>query len=285
MPAMAPSSAATSCGDAAPAAPPIHSRPTGPATRPRGRGRGRDRCAHGRGVCARSVRSRPSTERLVIGRAGSAVARPIAGRIDRDGRDRRPLGPRRQPGGDAPRPIRRRTRPPRAGSRYRRSSPRCPLGLRRCRSRLRRDGRADRPDPHPRLRPGPALPAMPPAGGRSRSDQRRVRHSAGPPSFAALSPDDRSIAATVGDPTSGAADAGLLVVDRASGRATVATLDGRLDGYPPAWLGDGTVAVPILDRSDTATMAVVDRATGGVVQRAGASAVRWRHRPTDSASP
>ena len=89
----------------------------------------------------------------------------------------------------------------------------------------------------------------------------------GPPSFAALSPDGRSIAATVGDPTSGAADAGLLVVDRASGRATVAALDGRLDGYPPAWLGDGTVAVPILDRSDTATMAVVDRATGRVVHR------------------
>ncbi len=91
----------------------------------------------------------------------------------------------------------------------------------------------------------------------------------GPPSFAALSPDGRSIAATIGDPTSGAADAGLLIVDRASGRASVANLDGRLDGYPPAWLGNRTVAVPILDRSDTATIAVVDGATGGVAQRPG----------------
>ncbi|MFI5225262.1 MAG: hypothetical protein ACHQ3P_01155 [Candidatus Limnocylindrales bacterium] len=101
-----------------------------------------------------------------------------------------------------------------------------------------------------------------------------VRPSAGSslgssPSFAALSPDGRSIAATVGDPTSGATDAGLLLVGRASGQATSATLDGRLDGHPPAWLGNATVAVPILDRADAATMAVLDRATGRTAHRQG----------------
>jgi hypothetical protein len=91
----------------------------------------------------------------------------------------------------------------------------------------------------------------------------------GGPSFAALSLDGRSIAATVGDPTSGAVDAGLIVVDRTGARATVTPLDGRLDGHPPVWLGDTTVAVPILDRSDAATIAFVDRAGGRVTHRPG----------------
>jgi hypothetical protein len=88
--------------------------------------------------------------------------------------------------------------------------------------------------------------------------------------FATLSPGGRTVAATMGDPASGAPDARLLVADSATGLATVITLNGRLDGRPPTWLGPGSVAISILDASDAPMIAVVDLASGRVT--------RWRGR-------
>jgi hypothetical protein len=84
------------------------------------------------------------------------------------------------------------------------------------------------------------------------------------PAFSTLSPDGRRIAATLGDQASGAADAALLLIDPPSGHALRVALDGRADGRPPTWLGNATVVVAILDRSDAPTLAVVDTATGTV---------------------
>jgi hypothetical protein len=87
--------------------------------------------------------------------------------------------------------------------------------------------------------------------------------------FATLSPDGRWVAAELGDPSSGAADARLLVADRATGVATIVALDGRPDGRPPTWLGAGAVAIPILDRADVPRIAVIDVAAGHVTRRRG----------------
>jgi hypothetical protein len=122
-------------------------------------------------------------------------------------------------------------------------------------------------------RAGPAggLSALAVQGGRPEDSWRRVGIGAGgpsrPPSFPTLSPDGGRIAATLGDPGSGRADAALLLIDHVSGRTTEITLDGRDDGRPPAWLGDGTVVVPLLDGSDAPALAVVDTASGHVSHR------------------
>jgi len=87
------------------------------------------------------------------------------------------------------------------------------------------------------------------------------------PSFPTLSPDGRRVAATLGDPASGAADVALLLIDRTSGRTVRIALYGRADGRPPAWLRTGTVVVPILERTDAPTLAIVDTTTGAVSRR------------------
>jgi len=109
-------------------------------------------------------------------------------------------------------------------------------------------------------------------GGRPANAWRRMVIAArgvapAPPSFPTLSPDGGRVAAALGDPASGAADAALLIVDPTSGRTVRIALDGRSDGRPPAWLGSGTVVVPILDRNDAPTLAVVETGTGAVSHR------------------
>ena len=86
----------------------------------------------------------------------------------------------------------------------------------------------------------------------------------GPPSFGILSPDGTRIACVAGDPASGAADARLIVVERTTGSARAIELGGIVDGRPPAWIGDGRVAISLRDRLDARMTAVVDLATGSV---------------------
>jgi hypothetical protein len=98
-------------------------------------------------------------------------------------------------------------------------------------------------------------------------DPAAARRLDNPPEFAELSPDGRQVAAVAGDTVSGASDAQLAVIDRATGATAVVGLNGIADGRPPLWIGNGLVAVPLLDQTDVAEIAVVDLATGTVRHR------------------